>query len=106
MKKQGLVSLALCAAVLACPLAFAQDDVQQAMDEGKRQYRNGNYEGAVAELTIVIDEAPDRADAFYLLGYAHLMLREYLDSVDAFGRAFELDPNLDPRTIFQRRALE
>lgn len=34
------------------------------------------------------------------------MLREYLDSVDAFGRAFELDPNLDPRTIFQRRALE
>lgn len=35
MKKQGLVSLALCAAVLACPLAFAQDDVQQAMDEAR-----------------------------------------------------------------------
>ena len=101
MKNQGLVSLALCAAVLTCPLAFAQDDVRRAMDEAKRQYGNGNYEGAVAELTIVTEEAPDRADAFYLLGYAHLMLRDYPDSLDAFARAFLLDPNLDPRTIYR-----
>ena len=47
------------------------------MDEGKRQYRNGNYQAAIGELTRVIDEAPDRADAFYLIGYAHLMLRQY-----------------------------
>ncbi len=106
MKLVPVISLALCAVLFACPFAFAQEGVEGAMDEGKRQYLNGNYQAAIGELTRVIDEAPDRADAFYLIGYAHLMLRQYPESVDAFARAFQLDPTLDPRSIYQRRSPE
>ncbi len=106
MKLVPVISLALCAVLFACPFAFAQEGVEETMDEAKRQYRNGNYQAAISELTRVTDEAPDRADAFYLIGYAHLMLRQYPESVDAFARAFQLDPTLDPRSIYQRRSTE
>ncbi len=106
MKRVPVISLALCAVVLSCSFGFAQEGVESTMDEAKRQYRNGNYQAAISELTRVTDEAPDRADAFYLIGYAHLMLRQYPDSVDAFARAFQLEPTLDPRSIYQRRSTE
>lgn len=106
MKLVPVISLALCAVVFASPFAFAQGDVDAAMDEAKRQYRSGNYQAAISELTRVTDDAPDRADAFYLVGYSHLMLRQYPESVDAFARAFQLDPTLDPRVIYQRRSAE
>jgi len=106
MKLVPVISLALGAVFLACSFAFAQEDVETAMDEAKKQYRSGNYQAAISELTRVTDEAPDRADAFYLVGYSHLMLRQYPESVDAFARAFQLDPTLDPRTIYQRRSAE
>lgn len=106
MKLVPVISLALLALLLACPLALAQVDVERAMDEAKRQYRSGNYQAAITELTTVTDEAPDRADAFYLIGYSHLMLRQYPESVDAFARAFQLDPTLDPRSIYQPRPTE
>ncbi|GMR23945.1 MAG: hypothetical protein BMS9Abin37_2425 [Acidobacteriota bacterium] len=106
MKLVPVISLALCAVLLACPFASAQEGVETAMDEGKRQYLSGNYQAAIEELTRVTDEAPDRADAFYLVGYAYLMLRQYPESVDAFARAFQLDPTLDPRSIYHHRSTE
>lgn len=106
MKLVPALSLALLAAILVCPLVLAQEGVDSAMDEAKRQYRSGNYQAAITELTRVTDEAPDRADAFYLIGYAHLMLREYPESVDAFARAFQLDPTLDPRSIYHPQPRE
>ncbi len=106
MKLVPVISLALGAVFLASSFAFAQEDVETAMDEAKKQYRSGNYQAAISELTRVTDEAPDRADAFYLVGYSHLMLRQYPESVDAFAQAFQLDPTLDPRTIYQRRSPE
>ena len=104
MKLVRLVSLAIGSLLLVSTFAFAQEGGSEAMDEAKRQYRNGNYQAAIDELTYVTDEAPDRADAFYLLGYSHLMLRQYPDSIEAFARAFQLDPELDPRTIYQQRS--
>jgi tetratricopeptide (TPR) repeat protein len=106
MKLVPVISLALCAVFLASSNVRAQGDVEAAMDEAKRQYRSGNYQAAISELTRVTDDAPDRADAFYLVGYSHLMLRQYSESVDAFARAFQLDPTLDPRSIYQRRSTE
>jgi len=106
MKLVPVISLALCAVFLASSNVAAQGNVEAAMDEAKRQYRSGNYQAAISELTRVTDDAPDRADAFYLVGYSHLMLRQYSESVDAFARAFQLDPTLDPRSIYQRRSTE
>jgi Flp pilus assembly protein TadD len=76
------------------------------MDQAKRHYRNRDYRAAVAELTRTVELDPTRADALYLLGYSHVMLRQYPQAVEAFGRAFAADPEFDPRTIYQREAQE
>ena len=99
MKLVRIASVALFCLQLAGSVAYAQD-VADMMEQAKRDYRNGRYQAALTELTRITDEAPDRADAFYLTGYCHLMLRHYQESLDAFARAFELDPELDPRTIY------
>ena len=106
MKLVATISLGLVAVLLACPFAFAQEGVEEAMNEAKSQYRNGNYEAAIGDLTRVIEEAPDRADAFYLIGYSHFMLRQYAESLERFARAFRLEPTLDPRSIYRRRSTE
>jgi tetratricopeptide (TPR) repeat protein len=71
------------------------------MEQAKRHYARRDYRAAIAELTRIVELDPTRADALYLLGYSHNELRQYPDSVAAFGRAFQADPTFDPRTIFQ-----
>jgi tetratricopeptide (TPR) repeat protein len=106
MNWKRLLFLALSAFLAAQAVAFAQDDTEASMERAKRLYRSGNFRGALEELSNALDSDPSRADALYLVGYSHLMLREYPASVEAFRRAFEADPNLDPRTIYQRRRPE
>lgn len=71
-------------------------------DQGLRVYRNRNYGRAVELFRQVIELDPDHAEAHYLIGYSLVMLRQYPAAVEAFGTAFEKDPELDPRTIYQR----
>lgn len=109
-KRHAVVSL--CAALLFCTSALAQTSEPQgpeasseaAMARAKQLYRNRDFRGAVTELERVLELDPGRADALYLLGYSHLMLRDYQEAVNDFARAFEADPSFDPRTIYQRRA--
>jgi tetratricopeptide (TPR) repeat protein len=82
----------------------AQGDAQASMELAKRYYRNRDYRAAITELTRTVELDPTRADALYLLGYSHNMLRQYREAVDAFGRAFQVDPEFDPRTIYQAPA--
>ena len=109
MKSTRVLALTLSAFVAtAClwPSIEAQEDAQASMDQAKRQYRNRDYRAAIEGLTRTLELDRTRADALYLLGYSHLMLRQYSESVDAFGRAFEADPTFDPRTIYRTRAEE
>jgi tetratricopeptide (TPR) repeat protein len=93
---------------IAClaPAVEAQEDAQASMEQAKKLYRNRDYRGAIAELTKTVELDPTRADALYLLGYSHVMLRQYSEAVEAFSRAFKADPTFDPRTIYQRRPEE
>lgn len=100
MKLGRIASVALACSLLIGALGFAQDPVTGMMDQAKRDYRNGRFQAALSQLMRVTEEAPDRADAFYLIGYCHLMMRQYAEALDAFARAFQLDPELDPRTIY------
>jgi tetratricopeptide (TPR) repeat protein len=84
--------------------AVVQDDaaVQEAFERGLRQYRNRGFRPALEELNKVVAMKPDRADAHYLIGYCHLMVREYGPALEAFRRCFDEMPNFDPRTIYQK----
>lgn len=106
MTWKRLLVLSLSAILAAHSLGFAQGDAEASMERAKRLYRSGNYRGALEELSRTLEADPSRADALYLTGYSHLMLREYSQSVEAFARAFEIDPNFDPRTIYQKRRAE
>lgn len=77
-------------------------DGDEPMTTGLRHYRQRDFQSALSEFEKVTELAPWRADAFYLRGYCLMVLRNYEPSVEAFGRAFELDPAFDPRTIYQR----
>jgi tetratricopeptide (TPR) repeat protein len=109
MKWTRVLALTLSAILaIAClaPAQEVQEDAQASMEQAKRHYRNRDYRAAASELTRTVELDPTRADALYLLGYSHLMLRQYPESVEAFGRAFAADPTFDPRTIYQTRAEE
>jgi Flp pilus assembly protein TadD len=109
MKWTRVLPLTLSAILaIAClaPRIEAQEDAQASMDQAKRLYRNRDYRGAVTELTRTVELDPTRADALYLLGYSHVMLREYSEAVEAFGQAFAADPEFDPRTIYHPQPQE
>lgn len=101
MKWTRIFALALSAHLAVASLSIAQEDTQASMEQAKRHYARRDYRAAIAELTRIVDLDPTRADALYLLGYSHNEIRQYRESVEAFGRAFQADPNFDPRTIFQ-----
>ena len=75
----------------------------EAYARGLRHYRNRNFTEALQELGHVSQTEPDRADVFYLMGYCHYVLKHFEDSLDAFRRTFEVDPDFDPRGIYQAR---
>ena len=82
------------------PSPMAASDAYQ---RGLTAYRNRNFSQALQEFGAVLEAEPDRADVHYLVGYSHYMLKHFQDSLDAFRLAFELDPELDPRGIYQAR---
>ena len=75
----------------------------EAYERGLRHYRNRNFTQALQELGQVSQADPDRADVLYLMGYCHYVLKHFQDSLDAFRRSFEVDPDFDPRGIYQAR---
>jgi tetratricopeptide (TPR) repeat protein len=56
--------------------------------------QQGDLEGAVRELTGAVEERPDDAQAFHLLGASLLKLSRTEAGLAALTRAIELDPNL------------
>ncbi len=103
MKWTRVLALTFSAILAMVCVAAAQDDAQASMERAKRHYAGRDYRAAITELTRTIELDPTRADALYLLGYSHNMLRQYSEAVEAFGRAFQADPAFDPRTIYQAR---
>jgi tetratricopeptide (TPR) repeat protein len=109
-----LISLVLAVVLLGLPLAAQEEATQEPAEEtlapesqasyerGLRLYRNRNFQDALAAFSEVAQSEPDRADVHYLMGYCHLILKEFEQALDAFQRSFETDPEFDPRTIYQK----
>ena len=83
----------------AAPTTSADSDA--AYQRSLRLYRDRNFSQALQELSIVAEAEPARADVLYLMGYCHYLLKHFEDSLDAFRRTFEVDPEFDPRGIYR-----
>ena len=84
----------------AAPQASSTDS-DAAYQRSLRLYRDSNFSQALQELSIVAEAEPARADVLYLMGYCHYILKHFEDSLDAFRRTFEADPEFDPRGIYR-----
>jgi tetratricopeptide (TPR) repeat protein len=90
--------------LLLASFAWGQEPAGDAgaFDRGRDLYKRRQFQAALQEFSKVTEAQPNRAEAHYLKGYCHYMLKQYGEAVDAFGKAFTADPKLDPRTIFAR----
>lgn len=53
-------------------------------------YRKGDHEGTVEDFQKIVRLQPENGAAFYYLGRAHLNLKQYEASLEAFSRATSL----------------
>lgn len=105
----GMLRCLAAATLSLLPLAtfgWGQDpaSAQGAFERGTELYRKRQYQAALQELSKVTEAESNRAEAHYLKGYCHYVLKQYQEAVDSFGKAFAADPKLDPRTIFRKPA--
>ena len=82
--------------------AYALQAAEGSYERGLTLYRQRNFRAAITEFDQVLEVEPNRADVLYLKGYCQYMLKEFSESVETFGKAFEADPLLDPRTIYRK----
>lgn len=68
------------------------------LEEGIRQYEEGNYRTARRRLQFALEEGlgrPDRVKAHKYLAFIACVSNQQLTCREEFGIAFELDPNFD-----------
>ena len=102
------VAAALTCLLMSFEALAARAPAQQEMEsqsenfqQGLRHYRNRNFSAALEEFRQAEGEVASRAEVLYLIGYCHVMLQQFDDALEAFDEAFLVDPELDPRTIYQ-----
>ena len=63
------------------------------MQKADERLGRANYKGAVKYLKRRLKEAPEDADAWNLMGFAHRKMKDYEAAEDYYGRALELNPH-------------
>jgi tetratricopeptide (TPR) repeat protein len=72
-------------------------------DRGREKARQGDYAGAIADFTELLQLAPYRVDAYYQRGIAYYDATQLHQAVSDYTRAIELDPEY--RQAYMARAL-
>ena len=75
--------------------ALRPRDAATALTVAHRRAERGEHRAAVALVEKAIEIDPDRAPAWFNLGFLLQELEEHDDALRAFDRAVELDPKLD-----------
>lgn len=86
----------------ATPIA-AQDEVFSTEELCRKNYQTGmeykknlKYQDAEEFLTLVVETCPDKLEAYLNLGEVQRFLEKYMDAIDTYDRALEIEPrNLD-----------
>jgi len=79
------------AAVAALVATLAVLPAAADFDTAMNHYKSGKYMEAAAEFQAMVDESPEYADGYHLLGICFLKTKKYQDAEKNFLRAIELD---------------
>ena len=96
-----LRSAILALGVLAAPAhAVFTGEMSERAPSGDPDYARGmaafdaeDWAGVVAAMSRVVERRPHHDNAWTRLGYAHRKLKDYEESLDAYGRALSINPH-------------
>ncbi|HXJ94641.1 MAG TPA: tetratricopeptide repeat protein [Terriglobia bacterium] len=78
----------------SAPQAAAPADLNALLQQAEDALEKKDYQAALAPLQIVVHAAPDRADAWFYLGFTYHGLHQDGDARSAYERATKLNPDL------------
>lgn len=81
------------ASVLTLLVLGAAGPAEAGWEEGVAAFKSGNYSAAAKEFQGVVESAPDYAAGHFMLGQALAKLNRDQDAVNAFRKAYDLNPN-------------
>ena len=74
-------------------IAIDPDDVWERVSRAMRRQDEGDYEGAIAELTRALEIEPDDASLHLSRGWVRMTIGDYDGALADFNRVIQLDPN-------------
>ena len=99
MKKFAVILYALVCLSLSSPASWGQGRVSRLRDTAEsllvdavQAYDNGDTQGAMARLTVIIDAFPDNDAAHYYMGLCHVRAGQAESAVKELREASRLDP--------------
>lgn len=88
------LAIQLMAMMLACSIAYGQNQVGNAVQSAYQKINEGQLESAMEDLRSLIDKNDRHFGALTALGYAYRMSKKYAESVDLYKKAHESDPTM------------
>ena len=76
------------------PRTIPPADLNVLLQQAEDALEKKDYQAALAPLQTVVHAAPDSADAWFYLGYAHHGLHQDVDARSAYEKAVQLNPEL------------
>ncbi|MBI5379502.1 MAG: tetratricopeptide repeat protein [Nitrospirae bacterium] len=99
MRRWMVWAMAGCLVAVLSPAAYAQEisaEADRAFRKGKGYCYAKKYRPAVKHLTKAVETDPQRADAYYFLGYTYYKQKKHALAREAFAKAYALDPDYSP----------
>lgn len=81
------------AAIVSLLVLGAAGPAEAGWDEGVEAFQSGNYSAAAKEFQAVVEASPDYANGYFMLGQALAQLNRDQDALNAFRKAYDLNPN-------------
>ena len=93
-RRTSAIAAALSLLALGSPLLTGCTNawVKQYFDQAVEKFEEGNYQGAIADLTTVIEMDPQDAVSYYNRGLAKSHIEDLQGAIADYNKALEIDP--------------
>jgi tetratricopeptide (TPR) repeat protein len=86
------IKICLVSALFLIPTTAQSQATGTAYDSGLEKSSKGDYYGAIADFTKVIEQYPKEAKPYHYRGINKFNLKDYLGAIEDFNKAITLNP--------------